>query len=256
MCTIFTVDKKKYDDMGTATVTSRILVDAMSNDDGGSLVFLDPKSPHNNTIFRTMNAYLLVDFITQVMLTASAEARMFVHLRAATTWNTGVSYTHGFDDMNGVVYMHNGILSNPKGYTVDSFKLIAIGATTANELWTELFTANERFANIFRIDTDNYKYAVVRMTTGSLYSDGKGNYSTNKIKGLINHPVKLDYHRDHLIGTPELESRLRSHWLPDHLEYDTDIVPQSESTVSVIDDGHADREWLHWINKRNVSGGY
>lgn len=186
MCTLLTIDKQTYSKM-RKSVLKRIVADARFNSDGGSLVFLDPMQPNNNTVFRSMSLGLLTSTVKTLMQGASDHARLFVHMRAATTAMIGVGFTHAFDDMNGTIYMHNGVISNPNWtYAVDSFRLVTMGEP--GEMFKQLLGEGETFANIFVIDTLGYKYSVLRLSTGSLFTDGQGNYATNEC-GRINQPV-------------------------------------------------------------------
>lgn len=178
MCTIFTIDQPTYKRMHKAT-EKRLTQDFTRNSDGASVLFLDPVNTEMNTIVRTMSLSMLLGTVQGLMAEASKDARIWIHMRMATTNYVGVGYTHAFDDMNGIVYMHNGIIDNPRGMAVDSFRLAAMG-TSGRELYEELFTSNETFANIFRVNTDNYTYDIIRMASNTLYTDEKGNYSTNQ----------------------------------------------------------------------------
>jgi predicted glutamine amidotransferase len=178
-----TVDKKKYLALGKK-FDEQVTKDWLGNSDGASLVFLDGNNPDLNTVLRTMNCFALLQNIKSLMKLASDEARIFLHLRAATTWTTGVAYTHAFDDLDGVFYMHNGMIKNPAGLAVDSFRLVAEFRHGSRDLLERLTKENESFANIFRIDSNSYEYSVIRLVVGSLYTDGKGNFSTHAISNI------------------------------------------------------------------------
>lgn len=196
MCTILTVDTKTFR-QNSKEFIGQIFADSAYNRDGISIIIIDAEIPENNTVFRTMNIDQGVMVLQALVENASEYSRVFVHLRAATTWNTGVGYTHGFDNGNGVFYMHNGVIKNPDQLAVDSFRLISLDmCETGAEMFAALFDAKETFANIFRIDTENYTYSVSRLVTGTLFTDGKGNYSTNAV-GSVSVPVVENYFKEY-----------------------------------------------------------
>lgn len=211
MCTILTIDYNKYQEIGVKQVIERIESDSYMNNDGASMVFLDPLMPDTNVILRTMNVYLMIETVKTLMNAASDEARVFIHLRAATTSYNGVAYTHAFDNGGGRIFMHNGVIKNPNNYAVDSFQLLKLNTNSGQELLKELSLTNETFANILTIDADNYQYSMVRLIVGTLYTDGNGNYSTNMIKGHIDRPVGMNTAKDYDIGLaddPEAEVKI------------------------------------------------
>lgn len=183
MCTIHTYSTKCYN-IYKSEIISQIRQDAVTNDDGISMVFLDGHNDRSNTIYRTMDAENLIAVLDMLMSEATKHARLFIHLRAATTLSVGVGYTHAFDDMNGTVYMHNGVISNPKGYSVDSFQMASWKNTEGAGLLNQLISRKETFANVFRIDMDKYKWSVTRMDGAFLYTDNEGNYSSRSFGPL------------------------------------------------------------------------
>lgn len=189
MCTIMTVSTKLYNE-NKVDFENRILQDGQRNSDGGSLLFLDPEKPENNTIFRSMNVTTLVAMASMLAEEASDTARLFVHMRMATTRRVGIAFTHGFDDHDGRVFMHNGVIDNKTNMAVDSFNLAYVNnGVNTQDIYRKLRKEGELYANVFVINTESYNYGVIRMVTGVLYTDDKGNYSTNSI-GAISRLVK------------------------------------------------------------------
>lgn len=218
MCTILTVSSELYR-INPESYRQRILMDSRLNSDGGSLVFLDPEHPDRNTIFRSMNSQNLIALLGLLMRDASSQARVFIHMRAATTHRTGVAFTHAFENQEGLIYMHNGVIANRDHRAVDSFNLAHIGKRpSTEEIYQYLSSRNERFANVFVIDTENYSYGVIRMQTGSLYTDDLGNYSTAPVQD-IRHPARRDSWAEYslvLIAAP-LAEPMEAIWLPREL---------------------------------------
>lgn len=195
MCTIMTVSKdlwlSNYLDIHT-----QLELDSRYNNDGYSMLALDSAIPENNTRLQTMSLRVLLYALDDFFVNSSKDARVFLHFRAATTANVGVAYAHAFDDMNGRVFMHNGILHHGRDYTVDSFALVFAADKSAEDMLGHLLDKGETYANIFAIDTETYTYDVVRLQTNTLYTDGHGNYSTNKF-GPINQPMTRNSSQTH-----------------------------------------------------------
>ncbi len=187
MCTIHTYSAK-YFRANERAIHAQILQDSVMNSDGISFLFLDGHNDKTNTIFRTMDVDNALTVMTMLMTEATKHARVFIHLRAATTQDIGVAFTHAFDDMQGVIYMHNGVFSNPRAYSVDSFQMVNWTGTEGGGLLDQLQSRRETFANVLRIDTVKYTWTVTRMDNSILHTDGQGNYSTRKF-GDINQEV-------------------------------------------------------------------
>ena len=185
MCTLLTIDYTNYH-LYQKAIIKRIRADAAYNADGFSLVGMDSNVPESNIQVQAMNIEIIINSLHYFFLQASTNSRIFLHSRAATTGNIGLQYCHGFTDFNGNIIMHNGILSNQEGWAVDSFKLIHSVGGSSSQLLYDLLAEGETFANIFVIN--EFEYQVVRLSKGSLYTDGIGNYSTNAV-GSINKAV-------------------------------------------------------------------
>ena len=185
MCTLLTIDYTNYH-LYRKAIIKRIRADAAYNADGFSLVGMDSNVPESNIQVQAMNIEIIINSLHYFFLQASTNSRIFLHSRAATTGNIGLQYCHGFTDFNGNIIMHNGILSNQEGWAVDSFKLIHSVGGSSSQLLYDLLAEGETFANIFVIN--EFEYQVVRLSKGSLYTDGIGNYSTNAV-GSINKSV-------------------------------------------------------------------
>lgn len=198
MCTIMTIDSLFYSNNRTL-VRDRIKSDARMNGDGWSLLCIDPDQPELNVQVNSLRLKIVLATIDTFFDEAGDEARMFLHARYATTSSVGIGYCHGFSDFNGRIIMHNGVIANPHNYAIDSYRLI--GLPQKDDEILGFFEANkDQYANVFVIDTDMLSYTVVRLTVGSLYHDGHGNYSTNSIGGL-NKPVNA-----HTVVTHNLDT--------------------------------------------------
>lgn len=177
MCTIHTYSAKFYR-KNQKDINIQIIRDAITNEDGLSMVFLDGHNAVTNTVYRTMSAENLTVVLSMLMADATKYARVFIHLRAATTTHVGVGFTHAFDDMQGIFYMHNGVITNTGNMAVDSFNMANWADTRGSGMLVNLLGRKEHFANVFRIDTVGYKWSMTRMSSGTLHTDGHGNYSS------------------------------------------------------------------------------
>lgn len=192
MCTILTFDKRAYD-TNPAMFLGRLLVDSYINSDGFSALVLGVDETQQHFI-RSMN-YESFERQLEVILDSVDWTRAWVHCRAATTGFVGINGCHGFAAERFSVF-HNGVITAPGAnfFAVDS-ELIAENLAYDGLDFTLTWLKTESFANVFIVDTETGEYAVSRSITGKLYTDGKGNYSTNPIKGLVEMPVAENYER-------------------------------------------------------------
>ena len=218
MCTIITIDQTFWNNNEKAVI-SRVRADAVNNSEGWCLLGIDIKNPENDIKINTMKVNFIPKMIEEFFHHSSSEGRIFLHARAATTSNVGIAYTHGFDDQHGRIIMHNGVIKNTGRLAVDSFNLaVEYDISDAETLLNCLKDYNETFANIFVIEPSTGFYSVVRMSVGSLHSDGKGNFSTNVI-GAISTPVPLNSGEDFFIEEDTLDTWDKS-WIDSVSNYD------------------------------------
>jgi len=191
MCTLLTIDLEYYL-RHTKEIQIQITSDAHFNRDGFSLIGISPLLAEANVHLQSMDIDIIFTVLEKFFDTTylDTSARIFLHSRAATTCNVGLPYCHGFTDLNGNFIMHNGILSNPDKWAVDSFQLVNMAVYSPYKLLKKLVSKKETFANIFIISEDTY--SVVRVGGGRLYTDHLGNYSTNAT-GDIKHPIGRGY---------------------------------------------------------------
>ena len=152
---------------------------AQHNSDGFTLLFLGD-TYNDDLLLRTMSYQ---HFENTLKSLKGIAGQVFIHLRFATTSAVGLGYTHGFDNQQGVFFMHNGCIRNSNNLAVDSFNLID----------PNFSLQGETFANIFEIDTDYRMFQVYRKTVGTLYTDNKTGFATNVV-GNIKHEVPLNYY--------------------------------------------------------------
>lgn len=193
MCTILTVDRFFYQN-NKQEVDERIESDAISNDDGWAVVLLG-RNRSETVLTQSLELSAVQSAIETVPWT-----RMFVHSRLATTSTSGIFGCHNFTTVgdglkvnveNGYwIVQHNGILKSPmaRHYMVDSMIIPEMIRSSGIEKTIKYLVEEESYANVFLINPLLGQYIVTRSETNSLYTDQKGNYSTNKV-GTIEHPV-------------------------------------------------------------------
>lgn len=188
MCTILTFDTDLWKTNRTALLY-RIEQDNKWNSDGLALVCLNHDEPEQSFTMRGLS----LDFIRRAMVHFAEETsngRVFLHQRYATGWDTSLDCTHGWTDGNGRHLMHNGVIASArKSLSVDSQALLPYMDKGAKGLLNKLKEYREVYANCFVIDSKRHSYGVVRLSNGSLFTDGCGNYSTVAV-GPINVKVK------------------------------------------------------------------
>jgi len=180
MCTIITANS----DINRTALVARIMSDSLSNSDGYSmLMVLKTGKPLNITS-------LDVEAITNLIELMDYE-RVFIHTRFATHGVSALQNCHGWN-AGGTYIFHNGSI---RSKIADKFEVDSM----AIKYWIENYGLNETldklssepFANVFLVDLDEKSYVVHRSSTGSLYTDGRGNYSTSQFD-TVNLPVEPD----------------------------------------------------------------
>lgn len=180
MCTLYTFTGESKDQY-----LVQILLDAQFNSDGFSAL-IDKGGKF--TLIRTESIDFLVDTLTGI------EAdRYFVHLRMATTAYTGVTRCHGLDAGDFTVF-HNGVIDYAGD--LDSRGIAELFAKHSLDF---ALTALKGFsyANVIAVNTQTGDYYINRSSVGSLYTDGRGNYSTTVIVGVCSIPVVVGQY-DHI----------------------------------------------------------
>ena len=178
-----------------ALILGQIKADAISNDDGVTVTLL-ANYVLQDVQLTAMKLDTILPLIESFMDGADAN-RLFIHQRMATTAYKGIAFNHGFTDLRGGIIMHNGILGSKQAcaLAVDSFVLMD-SPKDSEDAVVKLMLEKENYANVFRIYPNESKYQVLRLSTGSLYTDGKGNYSSNRVE-RISRPVFSFTNHDH-----------------------------------------------------------
>lgn len=173
MCTIMTVSKEVWSE----EIEKQILTDSYTNSDGFALLLFTEQGAH--TILRSFSVEAVLE-----LLNSLPWSRMFLHCRYATKGGVSLENIHGWANQ-GVFYMHNGAIAAPESalFAVDSQAIgewLEGGVDTATK---ELQA--EPYANVMLIDTRSNYYVVNRSKGGTLFTDGRGNFSTNRVWPMI-----------------------------------------------------------------------
>lgn len=183
MCTLLSFNMDTYC-RNYSEITEQLIQDGRWNNDGASML------TDSGILIRSIEQGDGVDSILDALDTMRWD-RVWIHLRSATTGYLGLDGCHGFDGGRGVFVFHNGILSSKlaKDYQVDSELIAKATEKLGVDRAASWLLRNEGYANVFLVDTQEGEYHVVRSKTGTLFTDGCGNYSSNAIKGIIDVPV-------------------------------------------------------------------
>lgn len=233
MCTLITVNQDFYLEH-RKSLTARIVSDAKYNNDGWSLICVDPLSLNLDMHLVVMGVVPIVNAIDTFMAACSPYGRIFLHARAATTDFVGVAFNHGFTDARGTMIQHNGVIHNYRNLAVDSFNLSDYRTSSAHEMLEDLETAVEFWANIFLVRPTDNSYGVVRMQGGTLYRDDDGNYSTNPV-GTINKMVGVAFAREHNI-MPVMKNTVSTTTSTSVTKYDSALNKIVEDAYGPTDD--------------------
>lgn len=187
ICTLLSIDRVMFEE-NTDEVLRHMHKDAVSNDDGFALVTCGTRHNHAANL-RTM----ALDPIINYLMVDKTWERFWLHSRYATTSTVNMSTVHGFDAADGWFVMHNGVLRDEKvdSLDVDSRIIPELIKLAGVDAAVNFLMTNETYANVFIVQPETGKWKMIRLETGSLYTDGYGNYATNPLLD-INQRVDLN----------------------------------------------------------------
>lgn len=215
MCTILTFTSAIWND-NYADLIDRLYDDEMFNGDGIAMLF------DNQTFIQTMDLNCAVD-----ILTSTSWDRVWIHFRSATSPEVGINYNHGFytKDRQYLV-MHNGYIPEGVHLPVDSMWICDLIDTLGIDDAVEHLLCKQSFCNTFIVEVDSGNYWTVRCQSGSLYTDGHGNYSTKKV-GPICQEQPVRSFEEHIVRKPTKSV----------------LVPLAKTETSTVQDVLAVDEW-------------
>ncbi len=234
MCTLLTIGADQWN----RDMEIHVQMDAISNPHGFALLLLDSKGMR--TILRSMEIEPILSLLRNMPW-----ERMFLHSRWATQGSIGLDNTHGWH-ADGVFYMHNGCLSSPDAhkYPVDS-QAIGEWIESGGVPQAVQMLRRETFANVFMVDLEVGDYTVYRSTSGSLFTDGLGNYSTNPV-GDISKAVGSGPYYWYLEGFAE-DAPTATTFAADDVSIDDDGL---DDTIKELALGEEDAEYLREWHER------
>lgn len=246
MCTILTFTKDFYyknkDD-----ITARLLKDSISNSDGCALLTIG-QDDEDTLLLKCLSVRPIITALESAM--DSGAERAWLHLRFATTSFTGINGCHGFAADDYLVF-HNGCMARraADAYNVDS-ELIADDIKNHGiDEAISLIADHEYYVNAFIVNTTTGAFTVIRMDSGSLYTDNEGNYSTEAF-GTIATPVeprtRTDYTDAIIIPKPTYNYPTKY----SSMLYDYDEILDTYVDPSTIKDG---REQMYNNYYQNIN---
>ena len=206
MCTIMTFDNS----FDKQVLVNHILEDSLSNADGYSLLMV--LTSGKPMVLRSMDVDAIVDAVWYMEW-----ERVFIHTRYATQGEALLQNTHGWNS-DGTFVMHNGYIAHPdsENFEVDSQAIVHwLGKHTRKKSVKKILA--ESYANVLLVDTETNDYVVVRSKSGSLFTDGHGNYSTNPV-GTVTMEVLAGHVKEYPLGliAPEPKRVSYATGLSDH----------------------------------------
>ncbi len=244
MCTIYTFGKEFYNEHKVAIV-EQIESDSSFNGHGYSMLAIGTDEGTTELV-RTMNVTSLLASLDRLLGSDGSAERAWIHLRYSTTDFQGLNGCHGFAAGDYTVF-HNGILSRrgSASFNVDS-ELIAYDIEASGiEGAIAAIAESESYVNAMLVNNQTGTYSIIRMKSGSLHTDGQGNYSTSPIDNTpICHAVptntRTDYTTAIVVPRPAINYRgylmdNERYWFP---RRNADAVwYEDEDTIATVDRG-------------------
>lgn len=180
MCTIMSMDATKFR-ANQEAVLKQIRTDFQGNGHGSSLI-LQGATEKDTSLARSLN----VEHLIAMLVATEGWQRFWFHNRYATTTFKGLTGAHGFHARHGdkdYYVMHNGTFRHKEAeqFNVDSEWLASLTRRYGPEAALGVINKNEYFANCFLICPTEGEWYMSRASSGGLYTDGTGNFSTNQV---------------------------------------------------------------------------
>lgn len=181
MCTIITVNGN----YSAKDLLSRAKTDAKGNPHGFACLTV---KDGEYSLSRGMDYDQLFAIIEHVKFD-----RIWIHTRMATQGKHSLANCHGWST-DGQIVMHNGFINGKEADAkpVDSMA-INEWLNTGGVDNAMIKLRKNSYANVFVIDTVADQYHIHRSKTGSLHTDGKGNYSTNVMPGITKKVSEMSF---------------------------------------------------------------
>ncbi len=174
MCTIMTVDRDTFEANKTEYL-SRIAADELGNPHGIAIMMYSYK---HGMIKLEANAF-------QAGLLSCDWDRVWLHCRYGTTETDGIYGCHNFASGDGWYIQHNGMVRCGDGLPVDSMAIAQLVKLLGpQDALKSLERTGETYANTFIVN-EYGEYYVGRLTSGTLFTDGKGNYSSKQVATIV-----------------------------------------------------------------------
>ncbi len=182
MCQIHIINKATYD-AEPRLISSHLESGSIMNNHGCSALFINADGEH--TLMRGMD----FDAISGFMAVYDEWETVVIHQRYTTQGKANINNTHLWQ-VGDFFYCHNGVMRARESnqYPVDS-QLIGNFLEDGN-VWDAIaYCQSEDYANVFIINLEMKSIWISRSISHTLYTDGRGQYSTDKLPGIIEIPV-------------------------------------------------------------------
>ena len=129
------------------------------------------------------------DVILDMMTINDSWEQIIIHQRYTTQGAANLANTHMWQ-VGDYFYCHNGVLRDKDcdKFAVDSQNIGAYLET--DNVWDAIaYCQSEQYANTFIVNLEAKKIWVTRSLDNTLFTDGRGQFSTKELKGLIDKPV-------------------------------------------------------------------
>jgi len=200
MCQLFCIKRDTFID-NTAEVTAHLLDGAIGNSHGSAALFINRDGEHS--LLRTMSFQIILDLMT---LNDDWD-QVIIHQRFTTQGEATLANTHMWQ-VGDFFYIHNGILMDDEtsNHAVDSQ---LIGEYLQNgQVWDAIaYCQSEHYANVLIINPTEDTMWMTRSETNSLFTDGDGQFSTRKLDGIIDIPVRRNSVEQITLGCQPFKDR-------------------------------------------------
>jgi hypothetical protein len=169
----------------------------MINDHGSAAIFIDAFGDHS--IIRAMD----FDIILDMMTINDKWEKVIIHQRYTTQGDPTLNNTHLWQ-VGNFWYCHNGVLSDKRADKVEVDSMVIGECLERGDVWEAIsYCQSEDYANVFIVNLVEREFIVTRSKTNTLFTDGKGQYSTTKLDGIIDEPVAENSVRIHELDITE-----------------------------------------------------
>jgi len=221
MCQIHIVKREEWN-KEQEIYEKHLTAGARANPHGSAALFINEDGEHS--LIRAMDFEVILD-----MMVLTNWDTVVIHQRYTTQGASTLANTHMWQ-VGDFLYCHNGVLKSEESaaYRVDS-NIIGAYLEDGN-IWDALaYCQSEEYANVFIVNLVDKRLWVTRSQTNTLFTDGKGQYSTRSLAGRITNAVPKNsttcYHLD-------IDDAIEEYWSQyDEMDYQERVAAASGSSM-------------------------